>query len=55
MTYQDFFDPVDDKDDLVANDVEDDQEEEVGSATEEQNEESMSEWVYTLFAIKMSL
>lgn len=41
MTYQDFFDPVDDKDDLVANDVEDDQE--VDSAAEEQNEESMSE------------
>ncbi|KFO83293.1 U3 small nucleolar ribonucleoprotein MPP10, partial [Buceros rhinoceros silvestris] len=43
LTYQDFFDPVDDKDDLVANDVEDDQEEEVDNATEEQNEESMSE------------
>ncbi|NWW76851.1 MPP10 protein, partial [Climacteris rufus] len=43
MTYKDFFDPVDD-DDLVANGVEDDQEEEADSAIEEQNEESMSEF-----------
>ena len=42
MTYKDFFDPVDD-DDLVANDVEDDQEEEADSDIEEQNEESMYE------------
>ncbi|KAM8998282.1 U3 small nucleolar ribonucleoprotein MPP10 [Ara ararauna] len=41
LTYEDFFDPV--NDDLVANDGEDDQEEEVDSAIEEQNEESMSE------------
>ncbi|NWS48040.1 MPP10 protein, partial [Probosciger aterrimus] len=41
LTYKDFFDPV--NDDLEANDVEDDQEEEVDSAVEEQNEESMSE------------
>ncbi|NXQ31710.1 MPP10 protein, partial [Alaudala cheleensis] len=47
MTYKDFFDPVDDDDgddDLVANDAEKDQEEEVDSAIEEQNEESMSEF-----------
>ncbi|NXH77698.1 MPP10 protein, partial [Hydrobates tethys] len=43
LTYKDFFDPVDDNDDLVANDVEDDQEEEGDSAIEEENEESMSE------------
>ncbi|NXT50493.1 MPP10 protein, partial [Pluvianellus socialis] len=42
LTYKDFFDPVDD-DDLVANGVEDDQEEEADSAIEEENEESMSE------------
>ncbi|XP_062482679.1 U3 small nucleolar ribonucleoprotein protein MPP10 isoform X2 [Pezoporus occidentalis] len=41
LTYEDFFDPV--NDDLVANDVEDDQEEEGDSAIEEQNEENMSE------------
>ncbi|XP_030353845.1 U3 small nucleolar ribonucleoprotein protein MPP10 [Strigops habroptila] len=41
LTYKDFFDPV--NDDLVANDVEVDQEEEADSAIEEQNEESMSE------------
>ncbi|XP_065544970.1 U3 small nucleolar ribonucleoprotein protein MPP10 [Lathamus discolor] len=41
LTYEDFFDPV--NDDLVGNDVEDDQEEEADSAIEEQNEESMSE------------
>ncbi|NXG02852.1 MPP10 protein, partial [Sakesphorus luctuosus] len=45
MTYEDFFDPVDDDGgDLVANDAEDDQEEEADSAIEEQNEESMSEF-----------
>ncbi|NWV24150.1 MPP10 protein, partial [Origma solitaria] len=48
MTYKDFFDPVDDDDDgdgdLVANGVEDDQEEEADSAIEEQNEGSMSEF-----------
>ncbi|NXM36852.1 MPP10 protein, partial [Oxyruncus cristatus] len=45
MTYKDFFDPVDDDDgNLVANDVEDGQEEEADSAIEEQNEESMSEF-----------
>ncbi|NWU65950.1 MPP10 protein, partial [Pterocles burchelli] len=43
LTYKDFFDPVDDSDDLAANDVEDDQEEEADSAIEDQNEESMSE------------
>ncbi|XP_052663289.1 U3 small nucleolar ribonucleoprotein protein MPP10 [Harpia harpyja] len=43
LTYKDFFDPVDGNDDLVANGVEDDQEEEADSAIEEQNEESMSE------------
>ncbi|NXF54590.1 MPP10 protein, partial [Oceanites oceanicus] len=42
LTYKDFFDPVDD-DDLLANDVEDDHEEEADSAIEEENEESMSE------------
>uniref|UniRef100_A0A8C3J2T6 U3 small nucleolar ribonucleoprotein protein MPP10 n=1 Tax=Calidris pygmaea TaxID=425635 RepID=A0A8C3J2T6_9CHAR len=44
LTYKDFFDPVDDNG-LVANDVEDDQEEkeEADSAIEEENEESMSE------------
>ncbi|KFZ48971.1 U3 small nucleolar ribonucleoprotein MPP10, partial [Podiceps cristatus] len=42
LTYKDFFDPIDD-DDLVAKDVEDDQEEEADSAIEEENEESMSE------------
>ncbi|XP_074012709.1 U3 small nucleolar ribonucleoprotein protein MPP10 [Numenius arquata] len=44
LTYKDFFDPVDD-DDLVAYDVEDDQEEkeEADSAIEEENEECMSE------------
>ncbi|KAL2300604.1 hypothetical protein Nmel_013487 [Mimus melanotis] len=52
MTYEDFFDSVDDDDgddddgddDLVANDAEEDQEEEADSAIEEQNEESMSEF-----------
>ncbi|NXO76795.1 MPP10 protein, partial [Sitta europaea] len=44
MTYKDFFDPVDDDDDLVADDAEEDQEEEADSAIEEQNEESMSEF-----------
>uniref|UniRef100_A0A8C5TTS3 U3 small nucleolar ribonucleoprotein protein MPP10 n=1 Tax=Malurus cyaneus samueli TaxID=2593467 RepID=A0A8C5TTS3_9PASS len=48
MTYKDFFDPVDDDDDgdddLVANDIEGDQEEEADGAVEEQNEESMSEF-----------
>ncbi|NXY64318.1 MPP10 protein, partial [Callaeas wilsoni] len=48
MTYKDFFDPVDDDDDgdddLVANDVEEGQEEEADSAIEEQNGESMSEF-----------
>ncbi|NXT43167.1 MPP10 protein, partial [Pelecanoides urinatrix] len=43
LTYKDFFDPVDDNDDLVASDVEDDQEEEADSAIEEENGESMSE------------
>ncbi|NWS86461.1 MPP10 protein, partial [Toxostoma redivivum] len=46
MTYEDFFDSVDDDDgddDLVANDAEEDQEEEADSAIE-QNEESMSEF-----------
>ncbi|KFU96974.1 U3 small nucleolar ribonucleoprotein MPP10, partial [Pterocles gutturalis] len=43
LTYKDFFDPVDDSDDLVANDVEDDQEDEADGAIEDQNEESMSE------------
>ncbi|NWX52763.1 MPP10 protein, partial [Steatornis caripensis] len=42
LTYRDFFDPIDD-DDLVANDVEDDQEEEADSAIEGEDEESMSE------------
>ncbi|NXF71639.1 MPP10 protein, partial [Sclerurus mexicanus] len=45
MTYEDFFDPVDDDGgNLVANDAEDDQEEEADSAIEEQNEESVSEF-----------
>ncbi|NWU81897.1 MPP10 protein, partial [Onychorhynchus coronatus] len=45
MTYKDFFDPVDDDNgDLVANDVEDSQEEEADSAIEKQNEGSMSEF-----------
>ncbi|NXJ76135.1 MPP10 protein, partial [Trogon melanurus] len=43
LTYDDFFDPADDSDDLVANHVEDDGEEEADSAVEEQNEDSMSE------------
>ncbi|XP_075016363.1 U3 small nucleolar ribonucleoprotein MPP10 isoform X2 [Calonectris borealis] len=43
LTYKDFFDPVDDNDDLVASDAEDDQEEEADSAIEEENEESTSE------------
>ncbi|XP_009983684.1 PREDICTED: U3 small nucleolar ribonucleoprotein protein MPP10, partial [Tauraco erythrolophus] len=43
LTYKDFFDPIDDDDDVVANDAEDDQEEEADSAIEEENEESMSE------------
>ncbi|NXE73994.1 MPP10 protein, partial [Cochlearius cochlearius] len=43
LTYKDFFDPVNDDDDLFANDVEDDREEEADSAIEEENEESMSE------------
>ncbi|NXE09076.1 MPP10 protein, partial [Lophotis ruficrista] len=41
LTYKDFFDPVDDNYDLVANGV--DEEEEADSAMEEQNEESTSE------------
>ncbi|NWH66961.1 MPP10 protein, partial [Geococcyx californianus] len=41
LTYEDFFDPIDDND-LVANGVEDDQEEEADSAIEEENDESMS-------------
>ncbi|NXC32827.1 MPP10 protein, partial [Campylorhamphus procurvoides] len=45
MTYEDFFDPVDDDGgDLIADDAEDDQEEEADSAIEEQNEESVSEF-----------
>ncbi|XP_008933529.1 PREDICTED: U3 small nucleolar ribonucleoprotein protein MPP10, partial [Merops nubicus] len=44
LTYKDFFDPLDDNDDLVANDLEDDPEEEADSAIEGQNEESMSEF-----------
>ncbi|NXJ87469.1 MPP10 protein, partial [Corythaixoides concolor] len=43
LTYKDFFDPVDDDDEVAANDAEDDQEEEADSAIEEENEESMSE------------
>ncbi|NXI68055.1 MPP10 protein, partial [Anseranas semipalmata] len=43
LTYKDFFDPVDDNNVLVANDVEDDQEEEADSVIEKENEESMSE------------
>ncbi|XP_062439588.1 U3 small nucleolar ribonucleoprotein protein MPP10 isoform X2 [Rhea pennata] len=43
LTYKDFFDPVDDNDDLVANTVEDGEEEETDSVTGEENEESMSE------------
>ncbi|NXN93404.1 MPP10 protein, partial [Rhinopomastus cyanomelas] len=42
LTYRDFFDMVSDNDDLVTSDGEDDLQEEVNSATEEQNEESMS-------------
>ncbi|NWY69442.1 MPP10 protein, partial [Erithacus rubecula] len=47
MTYEDFFDSVDDDDgddDLVADAAEKDQEEEADSAIEEENEESMSEF-----------
>ncbi|NWR37186.1 MPP10 protein, partial [Tachuris rubrigastra] len=45
VTYEDFFDPVDDDDgDLVTNGIEDGQEEEADSAIEEKNEESMSEF-----------
>ncbi|NXL91844.1 MPP10 protein, partial [Alectura lathami] len=43
LTYKDFFDPVDDNDDFVADDAEDYQEEEADSAIEKENEESMSE------------
>ncbi|NXY46278.1 MPP10 protein, partial [Ceuthmochares aereus] len=43
LTYKDFFDPVDDND-LVANDIEDDQEEEADSAIEEENDEGMFEF-----------
>lgn len=43
LTYKDFFDPVDDNEDLADNDVEDGQEEEAESDTEEQNEEGISE------------
>ncbi|XP_068815046.1 U3 small nucleolar ribonucleoprotein protein MPP10 [Struthio camelus] len=43
LTYKDFFDPVDDNDDLVANSVEDGQGEEADGVTEDENEESMSE------------
>ncbi|XP_064013531.1 U3 small nucleolar ribonucleoprotein protein MPP10 isoform X2 [Pogoniulus pusillus] len=43
LTYKDFFDPVDDNEDLADSDVEDDQEEEAESDTEEQNEEDISE------------
>ncbi|XP_074956251.1 U3 small nucleolar ribonucleoprotein MPP10 isoform X1 [Phalacrocorax aristotelis] len=43
LTYKDFFDPVHGHDDLVANDIERDQEEEADSAVEEVNEESISE------------
>ncbi|XP_048812380.1 U3 small nucleolar ribonucleoprotein protein MPP10 isoform X1 [Lagopus muta] len=42
LTYKDFFDPVDDNDDL-ANDAEDYENEEADSAVEKENEESMSE------------
>ncbi|NXN19954.1 MPP10 protein, partial [Indicator maculatus] len=41
LTYKDFFDPINDNEDLVGHDVED--EEEADSATEKQNEESFSE------------
>ncbi|XP_053933209.1 U3 small nucleolar ribonucleoprotein protein MPP10 [Cuculus canorus] len=43
LTYKDFFDPIDDND-LVANGIEDDQEEEADSAIKEENDESMSEF-----------
>ncbi|XP_042680670.1 U3 small nucleolar ribonucleoprotein protein MPP10 [Centrocercus urophasianus] len=43
LTYKDFFDPVDDNDDLVANDAEDYENEEADSAIEKENEEGMSE------------
>uniref|UniRef100_A0A8C3PZ93 U3 small nucleolar ribonucleoprotein protein MPP10 n=1 Tax=Chrysolophus pictus TaxID=9089 RepID=A0A8C3PZ93_CHRPC len=43
LTYKDFFDPVDDNDDLAAYDAEDDENEEADSAIEKENEESMSE------------
>ncbi|XP_010715591.1 U3 small nucleolar ribonucleoprotein protein MPP10 [Meleagris gallopavo] len=43
LTYKDFFDPVDDNDDLVANDAEDYENEEADSAIEKEDEESMSE------------
>ncbi|OXB55447.1 hypothetical protein ASZ78_009204 [Callipepla squamata] len=43
LTYKDFFDPVDDNDDLVATDAEDYEDEEADSAIEKENEESMSE------------
>ncbi|XP_021263270.1 U3 small nucleolar ribonucleoprotein protein MPP10 isoform X2 [Numida meleagris] len=43
LTYKDFFDPVDDNDDLVADDAEDYEDEKADSAVEEENEESMSE------------
>ncbi|XP_065589800.1 U3 small nucleolar ribonucleoprotein protein MPP10 [Cyrtonyx montezumae] len=43
LTYKDFFDPVDDSDNLVATDAEDYEDEEADSAIEKENEESMSE------------
>ncbi|XP_031472305.1 U3 small nucleolar ribonucleoprotein protein MPP10 isoform X2 [Phasianus colchicus] len=43
LTYKDFFDPVDDNDDLAANDAEDYENEEADSAIEKESEESMSE------------
>ncbi|NXJ14360.1 MPP10 protein, partial [Odontophorus gujanensis] len=43
LTYKDFFDPVDDNDDLVATDAEGYEDEEADSAIEKENEESMSE------------
>ncbi|NXI93924.1 MPP10 protein, partial [Psophia crepitans] len=43
LTYEDFFDPVNDNDDLEADEVEDDQEEEADSVIEEEDEENLSE------------
>ncbi|XP_072202023.1 U3 small nucleolar ribonucleoprotein protein MPP10 isoform X1 [Excalfactoria chinensis] len=43
LTYKDFFDPVDDNDDLEADAAEDYEDEEADSALEKENEESMSE------------